>query len=322
MGGEGSGGAYGGAVDGTVVEGVRLRDDPAWRRGAVALAATVVALLAALGVGVLWAVFVQTEHGQEVDRAVLWGALYGQSHVWDIAERVLQVVSVGMIAGVLLAAVVIAIVRRRWELAVQAAVVMIGANVTTRVLKFELLGRPDNGIDTGSPLNSLPSGHTTAAMSISVVLLLVVSARARPWVAVLGAGYTTATGVSTLVGWWHRPSDVVAAVLVVLAWTAATCALTVMWPAARRDERLDERPPARAALGAVTGGLVVIGLVAGAIAALTLSNTFTDVPAQGDRAGLLAAYGGAVAGILMAATLSFAIILVLRHAAARRVLPA
>ena len=50
--------------------------------------------------------------------------------------------------------------------------------------------------------------------------------RWRPVVAVAGAAYTGATGVSTLVGQWHRPSDVVAAILVVLAWSAGVCALS------------------------------------------------------------------------------------------------
>ena len=88
-----------------------------------------------------------------------------------------------------------------------------------------------------------PSGHTTAAASVSAALLLVVPPRARPWAAVLGAGYTTATGISTLIGQWHRPSDVVAAVLVVLAWTAIACALVALTPARRVDG--DRCAPAR-----------------------------------------------------------------------------
>ena len=139
-------------------------------------------------------------------------------------------VSVGFIVGVLLAAMVIAALRRRPSLAVQVAVLMIGANLTTQVLKKWVLYRPDLGVEADYG-NTLPSGHTTAAASVSAALLLVVPPRVRPWAAVLGAGYTTATGISTLIGQWHRPSDVVAAVLVVLAWTAIACALVALTPA-------------------------------------------------------------------------------------------
>ena len=97
---------------------------------------------------------------------------------------------------------------------------MIGANLTTQVLKHVRLRPTRARRATASYGNTLPSGHTTAAASVSAALLLVVPPRVRPWAAVLGAGYTTATGISTLIGQWHRPSDVVAAVLVVLAWTA------------------------------------------------------------------------------------------------------
>src|SRR6185503_6696111 len=109
-------------------------------------------------------------------------------------------------------------------------VLMVGANLTTQVLKNAVFVRPDLGVEA-SYGNTLPSGHTTAAASVAAALLLVVPPRVRPWAAVLGAGYTTATGVSTLIGQWHRPSDVVAAVLVVLAWTAIACALVALTPA-------------------------------------------------------------------------------------------
>ena len=184
------------------------------RRSAVVAACLAVSVASLAGVLGLWAVFVDTEQGQLVDAAAVEGAVYGQTELWRMAERVLDVVSVSAIAVVLVVAVGIAVVRRRWELAVQVALVMGGANLTTQVLKYLVLPRPDHGVNTGSAENTLPSGHTTAATSIAVVLLLVVPARMRPLVAAVGAAYAAATGVSTLVGQWHRPSDVLAAVLV------------------------------------------------------------------------------------------------------------
>lgn len=295
---------------------------PAPARG-VLVAALIVAAVSAVGIWLCWRVFVDTWAGQRVEWAALQGARYGQTQLWQVAERVLDVVSVGFIAVVLLAAVLIALVRRRWSLAVQVAVLMIGANVTTRLVKVVLLDRPDLGV-AGTWGNTLPSGHTTAAASISAVLLLVVPARVRPWAAVLGAAYTAATGVSTLVGQWHRPSDVVAAVLVVVAWGALACALV-----ARHPGRPAGGTPT-AALALAQGGrrtvpgsrstALVLGLVAAVTAVpalVTLRRSWATVPLE-TRGDLLVAYGGGVLGVVAASCAGFAVLLVLRDAATAR----
>jgi membrane-associated phospholipid phosphatase len=281
-----------------------------------------VAALSFVGVVALWRVFVGTLAGQQVENAALQGALYGQTQLWRVAERVLDVVSVGFIAVVLIAAMTIAALRRRWSLAVQVAVLMIGANLTTRVLKNAVLYRPDLGVEA-SYGNTLPSGHTTAAASVSAALLLVVPPRARPWAAVLGAGYTTATGVSTLIGQWHRPSDVVAAVLVVLAWTAIACALVAVTSArpttATGALRIaSERPATPATTRTVVSGLLVVGAAAGASAAVALSHTWQNQANLEARTEQVTAYLGGAAGALMASCVAFAVMLLLRQAAASR----
>ncbi|CAM5788414.1 Phosphatidic acid phosphatase type 2/haloperoxidase domain-containing protein OS=Cellulomonas persica OX=76861 GN=CPE01_21690 PE=4 SV=1 [Cellulomonas persica] len=278
----------------------------------------VVAVACMAGVLALWGVFVRTENGQQVDAAAVEGAAYGQTELWRVAERVLDVVSVGAVAVVLLVAIGIAVLRRRWELAVQVAVVMGGANLTTQALKYGVLSRPEHGIPIGSQANSLPSGHTTAATSIAVVLLLVVPARMRPLVATVGAAYAAATGVSTLVGQWHRPSDVVAAVLVVLGWTAATCAITALWPARLAEDALDGPPPTPRTLRGALVVLVAVGAAAAVVAAVALSRTFAAVPSVGTREELLTAYAGGVAGTVAACAWAFATALALRQGASRR----
>ncbi|MBT0993261.1 phosphatase PAP2 family protein [Cellulomonas sp. DKR-3] len=287
-------------------------------RAGVVVACLLVCVGCMVGVWALWRVFVDTEDGQLVEAAVLDGARYGRTDLWRVAEKVLDVVSVGAIAIVLLVAIVIAVVRRRWELAVQVAIVAGGANITTQLVKYALLPRPDHGITLGSQDNSLPSGHTTAAMSIAVVLLLVVPARARPPVAVIGAGYTAATGIATLVGRWHRPSDVLAAVLVVLAWTAATCAVTALWPARAREDRFEGPPPARVSRNAVLAGLITLGVGAGVVALVALRQTYDALPVVEGREALLVAYGGGVAATVWASSWAFAVILALRAGASLR----
>jgi len=194
------------------------------------------------------------------------------------------------------------------------------------VLKNAVFVRPDLGVEA-SYGNTLPSGHTTAAASVSAALLLVVPPRIRPWAAVLGAGYTTATGVSTLIGQWHRPSDVVAAVLVVLAWTAIACALVALTPtrvptttgAFRVPASPDaDRDPTPATMRFVVSVLVITGVAGGACAAVALSHTWSNLANLSARAEQVTAYLGGAAAALMASCLAFAVMLVLRQAAAAR----
>ncbi|MCC2318045.1 phosphatase PAP2 family protein [Cellulomonas chengniuliangii] len=288
------------------------RGAPSRLAGATGL---VVAVVSAVGVWACWRLFVDTWAGQQVEWAALQGAQNWQGQLWRVAERVLDVVSVGFIAVVLLAAVLIALVRRRWSLAVQVAVLMIGANVTTRVVKLVLLDRPDLGVE-GTWGNTLPSGHTTAAASISAVLLMVVPRRIRPWAAVLGAGYTAATGVSTLVGQWHRPSDVVAAVLVVTAWAAVSCSVVALLPSTRDLSAPAVAPGSREQRSTrrVTWALVIVGLASGAVALVALQTTWAHRVALDSRADVLTAYLGGAAGVLAASCLAFALLLALMGA--------
>lgn len=288
--------------------------------------ALLVALVAAASVAATWRVFVGTEHGQAVDQASLEGAHIGRNRLWEIAEPVLDVVSVGFIAVAVLTCVVIAVARRRWGLALVAALVLGGANLTTRVLKVGLLDRPDLG--HGPSFNTLPSGHTTAAASVAVAVLLVVPPRGRPWAAVLGAGYAGATGVSTLIGQWHRPSDVVAGLLVVLLWGALACAVLALG-VDPRPGRPDGHPPTAALRRPAPGStvrrssstgvaLALLGSAAvltGVAAAVALRRTWSSADPVGTTAALLTSYGGGALGIVAVAAAVFAVLLVLRRSA-------
>jgi membrane-associated phospholipid phosphatase len=112
----------------------------------------------------------------------------------------------------------LAVVRGRVRLAIAALAVIVGANVTTQLLKEVLLER--SALDVIAP-NSLPSGHTTVVASAVGALLLVAPRALRLPVVVPGALAATFTGASTVVAGWHRPADIVAALAVCLAWTAA-----------------------------------------------------------------------------------------------------
>jgi len=281
-----------------------------------------VAVAAAAGIVVVWEVFVATRTGQVIEDYAYDGALTGRTRLWTVAEPVLGVVSVSFVVLGTLAAILVALVRRRWLLAVQALVLVGGANLTTQVLKKIVLERPVFDSEMWWT-NSLPSGHTTVAASVSVALLLAVPRLARPWVALFGAGYTAATGISTLVGQWHRPSDVVAAVLVVLFWGALACALTTR--DAQDPGPADDRPrkisaPKGSSSAWVLAILGVAGTGAAGVALWALQQTATVVDGSGQpftSQAELVAYAGGAAGVVAATAVSFGLLLALRQTVAR-----
>lgn len=307
---DGAGGVdgAGSAGDMDVARPMPVSREIAWRT-AVALAAVV----AALAVWATWRVLVGTYEGQLLDQAALEGAELGRTRLWLVAEPVLDVISVPFIATVLVIAVVIALIRRRWLLAAQVALLIAGANLTAQMLKQGLLDRPD--LEVGDRLaNTMPSGHAVAATSCAVALVLVVPRRWRAGIAVGGALYAAGTGVSTLVGAWHRPGDVVAGFFLVLAWT---CLARALGPSGSRGTPRDHRRESATASLLLAGGLVGAG--ASAIAAQRTLEALHAVPDQFHstgleaRADLLTAYaGGALAIVAVAGVVFGLVLLVLR----------
>lgn len=184
------------------------------------LVASATAAAAVATLLVVTRVALQTDRGQRWDDWSMTTVVAGRDARLTVLSM-LGYVSIGAIVAVALGCVVVALLRGRARLALVAAVVLVGANVTTQLLKHVILSRPDLGLGT---LNSLPSGHTTVVASAAGAALLVMPGSLR-MVVTLGAGFaTTLTGASTVVAGWHRPADVVAALAVCLVWTAAAAA--------------------------------------------------------------------------------------------------
>lgn len=220
-----------------------------------------------------------------------WGA-----HLWAFAEPVVSVVSITVIFGVLVVACGLALYRRRVALAVQLVLLVGGANLTSQYLKSHVT-RPDLGLGDTFSDNSWTSGHTTAAASMSVALVLAVPRRFRPVAVVVGLLYTTTTGVGTMIGSWHRPSDVIGGLLVVLAWTGLVTAL---------DGTLE---PGRAPRAAATTVALLAGaaVATGAAAWVAIDRTLgLGVVQEPSRADLLVAFGGGSLAIVAVACLVFA----------------
>ncbi|HTT95943.1 MAG TPA: phosphatase PAP2 family protein [Solirubrobacterales bacterium] len=134
--------------------------------------------------------------------------------------------------------------RRREALA--AIAVVAGANVTTQVLKVVLEHARTKAFEHEISMpwsTSFPSGHTTAAASIAVALLLVVPTGYRLLAAGVGAALTGAVGLSVVILGWHYPSDVLGALLVVATW--GLCAVAYLRRRHDRDVAVRGRRPER-----------------------------------------------------------------------------
>jgi membrane-associated phospholipid phosphatase len=203
-------------------------------------------------------VSVRTVRGRLVSDASLRGAISSGASVQDTVEAILDIVSVGSLLGAVAVVAVIALLRLDRVRGLASIAVMVAANVSTWLLKEHLILRPDLGLDEVAPatLNSLPSGHTTAAFSAVAALLIVLPAGVRLPMALLGGSFATVIALATMFAGWHRAADAMAAFLVVGVCTMVAIALVVLFGSPR------PRASARLGLGwwvALSGGALVLG---------------------------------------------------------------
>lgn len=181
-----------------------------------------------------------TTTGQRLDQFAMVESMEAAPTSADQLRDLMQAVSVpsiGVAVGLLAA---ITAVRSRPKLGVAAAATVLGANVTTQVLKHWLV-RPDLlGLGSAN-VNSFPSGHVTVVASLAAGALLVMPRRAQPTVAAVGIAATAVTALATVALGWHRPSDVVGAIGVVGAWAAIAGA----WAFGRSGTPAKPPPPSR-----------------------------------------------------------------------------
>lgn len=260
--------------------------------------AALTAVLAAVGVLAVWWVFVTTSLGQRVESTALEGSQIGRRRLSEGSQTVLDVVSVPFLVVVIVVGVAVALVQRQGRVALAVPLLVGGANVTTQLLKYQVLTRPDLGVSE-AVANSLPSGHTTVAGTVAAVAVLVAPPRWRWAAALAGWAYAGGTGLATMVNGWHRASDVAAAMLVVLLWGAL--AVLVGRP-------LPPGPGHRPTT--VTRRLVLLAAgVSGLLASLSLVLTADSTGPDASRAELLVAYGGAVLGVAAVTLLAAGLLL-------------
>lgn len=221
-----------------------------WRPFLAAVGA--LAMVGALGLAATAYVALRTSRGLRLDRAAM-DAVSSPAVVLSRLYQGLSWVSVGSVAVSLLVCVTLAVVRRRFDLALGAAVVIGGADLTTQLLKKDLFTR----LDLAHGPNSLPSGHTTVALSIALAAVIVAPSAWRSTVAVGVSATAALVGVALVLGRWHRPSDVIAATFVCLLWAAVGLLTAAL---------VSHRPPIPAPgvsvhVGALIGASIVGGLL-------------------------------------------------------------
>ena len=220
----------------------------------------------AVGVVVLVASYllaVWTRTGQAVENAALRGAdqVAAQDAV-EAGETLGAITLVSLIGSMILVAV-IALLRRRLDLAVAAVGVIVLGQVLTQALKRFILPRPDLVEVAGDySHNSFPSGHTTIAVTVLFALFLVVPYRFRGVLMFFLCPWAMSIGAYTVTAKWHRFSDTAGAVAIALI-----CACLASWWLARRGEVLRYSGPAlpgRVALVVVIAVFSAVALAVGA----------------------------------------------------------
>lgn len=294
------------------------------RRPTARTAGLTVALAAALGTWLVWWAMVTTWPGQRVEERVFVTADRFQDVVNHLVEPVLLLGSPPWLVTGFLVACGIGLLRRRPTAAGLAAVVILGSNLTTQVIKDGVFHRTGLVGEWNRDINTLPSGHVTVVAAAWAALLLVVPRSRRPATALAGAVVTCAMSLATVADRWHRPSDVVAAVLVVVAWTSLVCAFA---PAAWASP--DDVGPARGGDGAARGGdgaalpvIALLGTVAVPMAVLSVlaaAATEGHLRATAPWDDGLTAYLGGLLAVCAISAFGFAVLLwVCRTAAGSR----
>jgi membrane-associated phospholipid phosphatase len=235
-----------------------------WRRDRVALPLLGLSLVSAIGFLVLYLIFVRTGYGQRIDDEALSGRAVAERGA-DAADHLLNTITIGSLVLAIALLVAQALIRRRPDLSLVAAAVIVGSVLVAEACKHELLPRPELIVGP-IPRPSYPSGHTAVAFSVGAAAILCVPLHLRRRTALVALLYGGGIAIATVAAGWHRPSDAAGSLLLVTAVAAAIAAVA----------RIDPRPPrdsgGPAGLGDAGRYLVVAGLAlfAGWMAAIAI----------------------------------------------------
>jgi membrane-associated phospholipid phosphatase len=208
---------------------------------------------------------------RSADRSMFGGfyELSGHTWIYRVAYHLASLCDPSPYVYFAAVPIVVALLRGRPRVAVAVGVILLGANLTTHILK-PLLEAPREASYFGwtTPVfgASWPSGHATAAMSLALSMVLAVPARMRPAVAALGALFAVAVSYSFLTLGWHFPSDVFGGFLVAATWTllaiAGLLALEARSPGGERTINPASIARALSPVGAALAGGTLLAMIA------------------------------------------------------------
>jgi membrane-associated phospholipid phosphatase len=195
--------------------------------------------------------------------------------------------------------ILLALTLRGPRTAAAVTVLLVGANVSSQVLKPALAHHRELYFTSWHMNNvhdaAFPSGHATAAMAISLAVLMIVPRAYRPLTAAVGVVFTLAVTFSVLILSWHFPSDIVGGFLVATAWGLVTIA-ALRYTGERWPAKGSMRKAARAALpGPSAAALAKTGIALGAIACIGLASSADRIASFADRHTALVAVASAIA---------------------------
>jgi membrane-associated phospholipid phosphatase len=144
-----------------------------------------------------------------------------------------------------LALMLVAAVRRRWRWVLVAPLTMLGSELTAQAIKQLLAGpRPEVALSSTIGDAAFPSGHSTAAMTVALLAVLIAPRRMRPTVAVLGAAGALGVGLGMVATGSHYPTDIFGGYLWAATWVTGAAVVVLEWQRRRPVVRPVDRPPA------------------------------------------------------------------------------
>ncbi|WP_320672434.1 phosphatase PAP2 family protein [Patulibacter defluvii] len=158
-----------------------------------------------------------------------------------------------------LALVFVAALRRRWRLALLIPPTMVASELMAQNLKQLLAAPRDVPLAAARIADaSWPSGHSTAAMTVALLAILVAPRRLRPLVAVVGGLGACGVGLGLIAGRYHYPTDVFGGYLCAAIWVTLAAMVLVAWQRWRPAPTPPDRRPLRPVH--VAGPLLLLGL--------------------------------------------------------------
>ncbi len=184
------------------------------------------AVASVLVAGVAFLFAVRTALGQRIDQA-----LFDTSRSVAPASEVPTILDYHVVSNPLLwigaAAAVVVLAQIRWgpqrgrstagRAGVTAVLLLFPPVVAlvARVLRDDVLVRPQLHDWIPETVNSAPSGHAAAATAFVVALMLATPTRVRPMVALIAGSWLVVIEFGVIAAGWHRPSDVVISTILV-----------------------------------------------------------------------------------------------------------